>query len=237
MQPRTLPETKVASSAAWLSVIVPALNEEDRIGAAVSSAWEAGADEVIVADGGSRDATAERARASGARVIAARRGRASQMNAGAAAARGDAYLFLHADSILPRDARTRVAEALAAPEVGGGAFRMRIHRAGIWWRVATALAQARAHWWSITLGDQGIFVRREVFEDLGGFRELPILEDLDLVDRLRNRALFRVSRSEVRSSARRWEQRGVLRTSLVNAWILFRYKCGARPEDLASLYH
>lgn len=224
-----------APAATSLAVVIPALNEEAQIEAAVASAWEAGADEVIVADGGSTDGTRERA-ASVARVVAAPRGRAAQMNAGAAATTSCVILFLHADSRLPRDAAALVRSVLADPLVQAGAFRMRFNAPGLYFRFITTLSHARAWWWGITLGDQAIFARREIFKRLGGYRELPILEDLDFADRARRAARFRVLKAEVLTSARRWEQRGRLRTSASNWAILFLYKLGARPGFLSRLY-
>lgn len=218
-----------------LAVVVPALNEESAIEAAVASAWEAGADEVVVADGGSTDATRDRA-AAVSRVVVSARGRASQMNAGAAATTSDVILFLHADSRLPRDAAALVRGVLADPAVGAGAFRMRFDAPGLYWRAISALAHARAFWWGITLGDQAIFARRETFLRLGGYRALPILEDLDFADRARRASRFRVLKAEVRTSARRWERRGRLRTSALNWAILLLFRLGARPETLERLY-
>ncbi|KAF0244686.1 MAG: hypothetical protein FD180_2278 [Planctomycetota bacterium] len=218
-----------------LAVVIPALNEEAQIEAAVASAWEAGADEVVVADGGSTDGTLERA-AAVARVVAAPRGRAAQMNAGAAATTSEVVLFLHADSRLPRDAAALIRSVFADPLVGAGAFRMRYDAPGLYFRFITALSHARAWWWGITLGDQAIFAKRESFRQLGGYRNIPILEDLDFADRARRSSRFRVLKAEVRTSARRWERHGRLRTSFSNWAILFLYKLGVRPESLKGLY-
>lgn len=218
-----------------LSVIIPTLNECPRIERTVASAWNAGADEVVVADGGSVDGTRRCAEAA-ARVVVAPPGRASQMNAGARAASGDVFLFLHADARLPEGAAAAVHAALAEPGVGGGAFRMRIDDPRPWFRAATVLAQARATLFNITLGDQAIFARRATFEAAGGYREMPILEDLDFVGRLRRRSRFRILRPEVASSARRWVTRGRWQTSIVNLAILFLYRAGVPAERLAWLY-
>ncbi|MEK7465883.1 MAG: TIGR04283 family arsenosugar biosynthesis glycosyltransferase [Planctomycetota bacterium] len=235
---RTAPQAAAGASPSTvlsLAVVIPALNEEARIDAAVASAWAAGAYEVVVADGGSTDGTRERA-AAVARVIASPQGRAAQMNSGAAATKSDVVLFLHADSRLPRDAAALVRSVLADPLVRAGAFRMRFDAPGFYFRFITALSHARAWWWGITLGDQAIFARRELFRSLDGFRDLPILEDLDFADRARRAARFRVLKAEVLTSARRWELRGRLRTSVSNWAILFLYKLGMRPEALAGLY-
>lgn len=224
-----------ATSLPSLAVVIPALNEEARIEAAVASAWEAGADEVVVADGGSTDRTRVRA-AAVARVVASPQGRAAQMNAGAAATTSDVVLFLHADSRLPRNAAALVRAVLTDPLVEAGAFRMRFDAPGFYFRFITTLSHARAWWWGITLGDQAIFARRELFRRLGGYRDLPILEDLDFADRARRAARFRVLKAEVLTSARRWEHRGRLRTSVSNWAILFLYKLGARPGFLSRLY-
>lgn len=218
-----------------LAVVIPALNEEAAIEAAVASAWDAGADEVVVADGGSTDATRERA-AAVARVVSAPRGRASQMNAGAAAATADILLFLHADSRLPRDAATLVRDALADPLVGAGAFRPRFDAPGPFWRLVTSLTRARARCCGITLGDQALFARRDTFRRLAGFRDFPILEDLDFADRARRTARFRILRADVLTSIRRWRRRGLLRTSAANWAILLLYRLGATPDSLVRFY-
>jgi rSAM/selenodomain-associated transferase 2 len=229
------PEAPAAPSALSLAVVIPSLNEADRIEAAIASAWEAGADEVVVADGGSTDGTRERA-AAVARVVLSPRGRAAQMNAGAAATTSDVVLFLHADSRLPGGTAALIRGVLEDPLVGAGAFRMRFNAPGLYFRFITTLAHARAWWWGITLGDQAIFARRDLFARLRGYREFPILEDLDFADRARRAARFRILKAEVLTSARRWQQKGRLRTSLSNWAILFLYRLGAPPGWLGRLY-
>lgn len=218
-----------------VGVVIPALNEESVIEAAVASAWEAGADEVVVADGGSTDATRDRA-AAVARVVSAPRGRAAQMNAGAAAAAADILVFLHADSRLPRGAAALLRETLADPLVAAGAFRPRFDAPGPFWRLVTSLTRARARWCGITLGDQALFARRDTFRRLSGFRDIPILEDLDFADRARRAARFRILKADVLTSTRRWARRGLLRTSAANWAILLLFRLGMPPGSLARFY-
>ena len=226
----------IAAAGLSLGVVIPALNEEDLVGRAVESCWKAGAREVIVADGGSTDGTPKAAAAAGAIVLPAPRGRPAQMNAGACLSTADVLIFLHADACLPRAAGDEIRAVLADPEVGGGAFRLRVDAPSFYFRALSTIARARAYWWRTVFGDQGIFARRELFEKIGGYRDLPILEDFDFVKRLRRKARFRLLRGEVRSSVRRWRKKGKFRTSLINWSILFLYQTGADPVRLAKWY-
>ena len=211
-----------------VSVIIPSLNEAATVGAAIDSA--AGA-EVIVADGGSSDATVEIARARGARVIEGERMRARQMNRGAAVATGDALIFLHADTLLPPDGLVAVSTGLERFAFGG--FRIEFLEPGL-----TTVARAinvrtrltRAPW-----GDQAQFIRRDAFARVGGFREIPIMEDYDLAGRIRRseRVLLPLT---VRTSGRRFLQKGVGRTAAMNWTIISAYHLGVSPERLARWY-
>lgn len=220
-----------------ISVIIPAINEQARVGRAVRAAWTAGASEVIVVDGGSRDATPERARRRGARVIHSPAGRARQQNAGAQAASGEVFLFQHADCRLAPGCLRQVDRALAArPTAVTGAFRQRIdsrHRAH------HVLAWGNAHrvrWLGLAYGDQGIFVRREAFEQLGGFADVPLMEDVILIRGLRRWAPPLLLPGPILVSPRRWQRHGVMRQTLRNWCLLTGYFCGISPATLTRFY-
>ena len=214
------------------SAVIPALEEAAGIGAAVTAARAAGADEVIVVDGGSSDATSAHARAAGAdQVISAFRGRGLQLRAGAAAARGDALWFLHADVRAP----TGAADALrAALQRGGdwGCFRVRHDAEG--WMIR--LADRRSRRTSLPYGDQGVFTTRAAYDAVGGMPEQPLLEDLEFARRLRARfGPPTCLQAELSVSARRWSARP-LRTTLCWWTIPALYRLGMSPARLARLY-
>lgn len=219
-----------------LSVIIPALNEADRIGATLDALPPESGLEPIVVDGGSRDATVAAAAAHGVRVLKSRPPRALQMNAGAALASGARLLFLHADTRPPRDLCAQVAATLSRPGTGAGAFRLGIdaERPGL--RLIARAANWRSRLLQMPYGDQGLFLERELFWGLGGFAPLPIMEDYDLVRRLKKRTRIRLAPGAVLTSARRWEQHGILATWLCNQWILAAYHFGVAPSRLARWY-
>ena len=218
-----------------MSAVIPTWCERGAIAGAVATAARV-ADEVIVADAGSPDDTAAIARAAGARVVDAPRGRGRQLATGAAAARGDVLLFVHADARLPPAARAAIERALADPEVGGGNFRLRFEPATAWARLFSRADDLRRRWLRIYYGDSGLFVRRAVYDALGGYRPLPILEDHDLARRL-ERATRTVYLREVAivASARRFEGAPV-RTLAIWAAIQGLASAGVAPERLARLY-
>ena len=219
-----------------ITIIIPTWCEEALVGAAVASA-RAIADEVIVADGGSTDATADLARAAGARVVRADRGRGAQLHAGAIAARGDVFLFLHADAHLPPAARSAVLNALANEDVLGGNFHLRFVPASAAARLFTWANDVRRRRLSIYYGDSALFVRRGAYEALGGFRPLPILEDYDLVRRLERAGRTVYVRSvTVEASARRFE-RTPLRTLAVWTMLQVLYSIfNVHPDRIARFY-
>jgi len=218
-----------------ISVIIPALNEENAIACAVASA--AGAHEVIVADGGSVDGTARIARSLGARVIEAEKGRGAQMDAGARAADGDALLFLHADTVLPPLWAHLVEEALSSGDAVGGAFRLAIGSRRPWFRFIEAAVSLRCRALGLVYGDQAVFAEREAFFQAGGFRSLPLMEDVDCVKRLRRLGRVKLLESAVTTSPRRWETRGMLAASAVNFTMLFFYFAGVSPRTLRDWYY
>ena len=219
-----------------LSIIVPALDEAARIAATLEALapLRVAGHEVIVVDGGSGDATASVAAQFADRVIQAPRGRASQMNAGAAIAAGSALLFLHADTRLPGCAAELVSEALARQQ--WGRFDVRIEGRSPWLPVVAFFMNWRSRITGIATGDQAIFVRREVFGAAGGFAEIPLMEDVELSARLKRTSAPACIATRVATSGRRWERRGVLRTVLLMWRLRLAYFFGARPEDLARRY-
>lgn len=218
-----------------ISVIVPALDEEARVGECVRSGLGEGT-EVLVVDGGSRDGTATAAAAAGARVLQSPPGRALQLNRGAAEAGGDILLFLHADCRLPPDWAPQVRRVLAVPGTAGGAFRLRLRGGGIRLRLVEAGIALRSRLLSLPYGDQAVFLRRETFRRLGGYPDLPILEDVELVRRLRREGRVAILDLAVSASARRWRSLGVGRVTLLNQAILAAYLAGLAPARLAGWY-
>ena len=222
-----------------LSVIVPALNEAPRIQIQASRlARLPGVDQVIVADGGSTDGTADLARSvEGVRVVDAPCGRGPQMNAGAREASGDVLWFVHADVLVPDDAPPMIDDALREHGVVGGAFRVRTEADGAtgWPSRLLWLADLRSRYTGLPYGDQALFVRREVFESLGGFAPLALFEDLEFSRRLRRAGRVRVLRSSVRVSGRRFMARPIASAALMNLLPVL-YRCGVPSDTLARMY-
>ncbi|MDY0339967.1 MAG: TIGR04283 family arsenosugar biosynthesis glycosyltransferase, partial [Coriobacteriia bacterium] len=216
------------------SMVIPALDEEDAIVRAVESARTAGAHEVIVADGGSTDATVVRAESAGATVVHTPRGRARQLNAGAARASGDVLLFLHADTVLPPTACAQVTHAMEGPGAVGGAFG---YSAGSETdrldRLISAIGRFRYSVFRLPYGDQAIFVRRSVFEDLGGFPELPVMEDYEFALRLRRLGHLVRTPGAIRTSTREWRERGLLSATARDMATIAGYRLGVDPARLA----
>lgn len=220
-----------------LSIVLPTFQEARRIGATVEAARAAGDDvEIIVVDGGSSDGTAEIARSRGAQVLQAKhRGRARQMNQGAAAAKGDVLLFLHADTLLPADAGKEIVAILSNPAVAGGCFRLRFDDDHPVLRLSSALSGFGFRLFHY--GDCAYFVRRATFREMGGFQPMPLLEDLDFWLRLNRRHRVVVARSSVLTSARRFRDVGVFRQQALAALIVLLYVLGVGAPRLARLYH
>lgn len=192
--------------------------------------------EVIVADGGSADATPALARGRADRVVDSAPGRASQMNAGARAASGEVLLFLHADSRLPEDADRLVFEGFARSGAVWGRFDVRIAGSHPLLRVVERMMNLRSRLTHICTGDQGIFVRREAFEAVGAYPRQELMEDIAISARLRRLSAPLCLREHCLTSARRWESRGVLRTIALMWWLRLQYACGAAPARLARAY-
>jgi len=217
------------------------LNEERAI-APTLDAIAAGASaaevivEVIVVDGGSSDRSRDEARPRCARLLVAPRGLARQMNAGAATAEGDALAFVHADTLVPPTFARDIALALADPAVVGGRFDLRLDDDAPMLRLIGWLISERSRLSRTGTGDQAIFVRREVFERLGGYRDIAVCEDLDLARRLKRAGRVACLRSQVTTSARRWRKRGVLKTTARMWFIRIAFLLGVSPSRLTHLY-
>lgn len=218
------------------SIIIPALNEAAHIAVAVTRALATDPLEVLVIDGGSHDATPEFARQAGGTVFESPSGRAAQMNVGAKRARGDVLLFLHADSWLPADALNQIETAMDDSWVGGGAFRQRIEADGRAYRLLEFGNALRAGWLKIPYGDQGIFLRRDLFEELGGYPDVRFMEDVLLMRSLRRRTRIVLLPGPIHTSARRWQKHGILRQTVRNWLLLAAEKLGVPPDRLADLY-
>ena len=217
-------------------MIVPACNEAAALPETLRIARGDGHVEIIVVDGGSRDATRQIAEAHGARVLRTERGRARQMNAGRAAATGEVLLFLHADTQLPADYARHVRETLDRPGVVAGAFRLRIDGPDTPLRIIERMRNLRARCLQMPYGDQAIFLRAETFDLVGGFPELPIMEDFELMRRLRRRGRIGIAPSAVLTSARRWKSRGPWRSVCLNQLVVACYLLGVSPTRLATWY-
>ncbi len=220
-----------------LSVIVPMLNEEHALAAALAAIRRGAPDaELIVVDGGSCDASVAVAQPLADRVITAPRGRAKQMNAGARASSGDALAFVHADSIVPRDFNHAIASALNDPQTVGGRFDLELAEQTPICRLIGALISIRSRLSRTGTGDQAIFVRRYIFERLGGFADIALCEDLDFARRLKRAGCVACLRSRVVTSARRWRRHGFARTILKMWTIRLLYLAGVSPAWLVRLY-
>jgi rSAM/selenodomain-associated transferase 2 len=218
-----------------VSVIIPALNEEEWIAGAVQSSFAAGAAEVIVADGGSFDRTPRFATAAGARVVLAPPMRSRQMNQGAQAAANESLIFLHADSRLPDGAAAAVDQALSHGVVFGG-FRLGFAERAAKLRWAAAMINLRTAITRQPWGDQAQFMRRETLARAGNYPEIPIMEDYELARRMKRLGPTRVLPLTVITSGRRFLQKGLLRTAMINWTIIARYHQGVDVEELARMY-
>jgi rSAM/selenodomain-associated transferase 2 len=219
-----------------ISVVIPALNEARQLPAVLNTIHPANPVEVIVVDGGSVDGTAEVAEAQGARVVKATPGRSHQLNCGAAAATGSLLLFLHADTRLPEGFARTIRQTLAQPGVVAGAFRLTIDGPGRGLRWVEWGVNLRSRLLQMPYGDQGIFLKAEVFHKLGGFPDLPMMEDFELMRQLRKVGKVAIAPSAVVTSDRRWRTLGILRTTLANQIMVVSYLLGVDPHKLARWY-
>ncbi len=225
------------------TVIIPTLNEASVIETTLRLTSRLGFDDIVVVDGGSSDGTPMIVDSVKAdfdsppiRLITAPRGRAVQLNVGARASVHEVLLFLHADSRLPLDARPLIRQALADPQVVGGRFDVRFDSPSRWGWVIARCMNLRSRLSRISTGDQAIFVRRTVFDHLGGFPDIPIMEDVEFSARLKRIGPTVALRSFVTTSFRRWERQGPLRTIVLMWTLRFLYWIGVSPATLSRWY-
>lgn len=220
-----------------LSIIIPVLNEAETLASRLAAlqGLRAGGVEVIVVDGGSTDDSAGRAEPLADCVITAPRGRGRQMNAGAERATGDVMLFLHADTVLPDLATERIEAAVTGGALWGR-FDVRIDGASVMLPIVAALMNGRSRLTGIATGDQAIFATREAFARVGGFPDIPLMEDIAFSSTMRRMARPACLAEKVTTSGRRWEKHGVWRTILMMWWLRLRFWLGVSPQALAREY-
>ncbi|MDZ8067125.1 MAG: TIGR04283 family arsenosugar biosynthesis glycosyltransferase [Nostoc sp. DedQUE08] len=222
--------------AAKISIIIPAINEAGNIKKAIATTQANLNIEVIVVDGGSSDDTVAIAQSLNVKVISSSPGRAVQMNAGALAASGEILLFLHADTRLPTGFDEMIRTALQQLGIVAGAFKLRIDASLLSLRWVEWGVNVRSHFYQMPYGDQAIFLTKEVFQKIGSFPELPIMEDFELMRRLKRIGRIVIIPTPVVTSARRWLQKGVLKTTLLNQIVITAYLLGVSPERICSWY-
>ena len=219
-----------------ISIIIPVLNEAAHLGDTLAIAANAPDIECIVVDAGSLDGTVDIAKTFDAIVVTANPGRACQMNAGAAIAQGDLLLFLHADTHLPSHYADLIPVTLAQPGIVAGAFDLKIRGTQFGLRWVEWGVYWRSRWCQLPYGDQALFLAAETFHALGGFPEVPFLEDLMLMRRLRQLGKIAIAPASVLTSGRRWQQLGVVKTTVLNQLVLIGYCLGISPRRLACWY-
>jgi len=219
-----------------ISIVIPTLNEAENLAATLASTKSSVDLEIIVVDGGSNDGTTEVAKSFGVRLFTTAANRARQVNAGGLAARGEVLFFLHGDTRLPRGYEWYVMDIMGKPGAVAGAFTLGIDGSEFGFRIIEMLANFRSRVFQMPYGDQGIFLKGEVFRALGGFPDMVLMEDFVLMKRLKKRGKVAILPVAVKTSARRWRKLGILKTTLINQVVLLGYFLGSNPERLARWY-
>jgi len=221
----------------FLSVIIPTLNEESHIRQTFRDVGKMSHGEVIVVDGGSKDSTVQIAKDWGARVFSSKPSRGRQMNIGASKASGDILLFLHADTILPNDFSSLIRQAMTDPGVVGGSFAWKVQPSTSFLKYIEKNVTWRTKLFRLPYGDQAIFVRTSLFRQIGGYADIPLMEDVDFIRRLRKMGKLAFIPVPVITSSRRYEKMGALRATLKNKLVLFGYYLKIPPSRLARFYY
>ncbi len=219
-----------------ISVVIPTLNEQENIAKTIQHAFCDPIHEVLVVDGGSTDHTVAIAESSGAKVLTSLPGRARQMNAGANIATGSILLFIHGDTLLPSTYSQQIVSALAPPEPAAGAFTLSVNLQTPGIRFIESMANIRARIFQMPYGDQGLFLKKQVFQELNGFPDLPFLEDVEMVKRRKKKGKIKIVRQAVLTSGRRWQEKGLIRNTLLNQFIMLAYLLGFSPNRLKGWY-
>jgi len=219
-----------------ISVVIPAIDEAKQILGAIHSARSAAVEEILVVVGGSADGTRDLAESAGARIIEGRPPRSCQANQGAVEAAGNVLLFLHADTRLPENFAGAVVGALRPPSVSGGAFSLGIDPPHSGSRLVEAVTNFRSRYFQLPYGDQALFFRARTFFGAGGFPPLPIMDDFELMRRLKQRGTVVTRPERIATSSRRWKKMGVVKTTLINQLVIIAFMAGIAPETLARWY-
>jgi len=219
-----------------ISIIIPVLNEAAIIQSTLLELQKNQGIEIIVVDGGSQDNTTNIVQETEAKLITAAGGKAAQMNQGAQIAQSELLLFLHGDTFLPQNFIHMVNDTLKQPKVVAGAFELAISGNEKSLRWVELMVKLRSHLFRLPYGDQGIFVRKNLFEQIGGYRNLPIMEDFDLIQRLKQHGVIAIASGHVVTSSRRWQKLGVWQTTVINQLVIAGYYLGISPTKLRNLY-
>jgi len=212
------------------------MNEADRLSSLLQNIHILGENEIVFVDGGSSDHTPQLLETAGVKWIRSKRGRAFQMNAGAFKSGSDILLFLHIDTEVSSSHIKDIERVMCSPDVAGGRFDVHLSGNHPAFRVIEFFINWRSRFTKISTGDQAIFVRRAVFEKLGGFPDQSFMEDIEFSIRLKKEGRIACLRQRVTTSSRRWEEHGIVRTVLLMWWLRFRYWLGANPETLKRYY-
>lgn len=218
-------------------MIIPVLNESGTIKQAIERAWASGAFEVIVVDGGSDDNTSQLVQQCNAQLVKGASGRGQQMNLGATQASGEVLLFQHADNWLPENALDQISVAMSQTDLHGGGFRQKLQSSRWVYRLIEAGNAYRAKYQRLVYGDQGMFVRRSVFEQLGGFAELPLMEDYEFSLRCFADSPPLLLEGPINVDVRRWERDGIMRTTINNWRIARAWRRGVDVKELYDFYY